>query len=152
MSSFCAKLKVVLSPPKKSTPNIFSPRAKMPKASDTTMNVHVSTNNGVASFMKLTLALLMMCIMGNDVKMFRSSMKLKINRVTTSDGEQAGRDADGQRHAEALDFAGAHANQDDGRNQRGDVRVKNRAERAGITGGNRAAQDLPLASSSRRRS
>ena len=59
-------------------------------------------------------------------------------------GEQAGRDADGQRHAEALDFARAHKNQNDGRNERRDVRIENRSERARVTGVNRAAQRFAL--------
>ena len=44
-----------------------------------------STNTGLAMAMKSILELLMRCIIGNEVRRLRSSMKLKINRVTTSE-------------------------------------------------------------------
>ena len=42
-------------------------------------------------------------------------------------GEQTQRHADGQRHAEAFDRAGAEVNKNNGRNERGGVRIKNDA-------------------------
>ena len=94
--------------------------------------------------MKLTFVLRMRWNMPSDFSQFRSSKKSKIEPRHDQRGEQARRHADGQRHAEALDFARAHENQNDGRNQRRDVRVENRAERAGVTGGDGAAQRFAL--------
>ena len=48
------------------------------------MKIVVASASGLPIFMKSTLELLMMCIIGSDLTMFRSTMKLKINRVTTS--------------------------------------------------------------------
>src|SRR5581483_3265382 len=58
---------------------------------------------------------------------------------------QAGGNTDGQRDAESLDFAGAHENEDDGRDQRGDVRIENGGEGARVTSGDGAAQGFALA-------
>ena len=53
--------------------------------------------------------------MCSDFKMFRSSRKLNISRVTTSDVNRLARNTNGQRDAEAhFDWARAHENQDDG--------------------------------------
>src|SRR6185437_7158016 len=59
-------------------------------------------------------------------------------------GEQAGGDTDGQRDAESFHRTGAHENQNDGRNQRRDVRVENGAEGAVIAGFERATQGFAL--------
>ena len=59
-------------------------------------------------------------------------------------GEQAGGHAYGQRDAETLDFTRPHENQNDRGNQRRDMRIENRAEGAGVTGGDGAAQRFAL--------
>ena len=55
-------------------------------------------------------------------------------------GEQAGGHADGERDTETFDRAGAHENEDDGRDERGDVRVEDGAKGFAVTGVERAAQ------------
>ena len=63
---------------------VFSPRPKMPKPSEQSMNTVVASASGLPSFMKSTWELLMMCSIFSDLIRFRSTMKLKISRVTTS--------------------------------------------------------------------
>ena len=46
--------------------------------------IQVSTNNGLAIFMKSIFVAVMKCAMESDFIRFRSSKKLKIKRVTTS--------------------------------------------------------------------
>ncbi len=108
------------------------------------MNVQVRMNNGVAAFIKFTFALLMMCKHGQRFDPIAVEQEIENQPRHHERGEQARRDTDGQRHTETFDRSGAHENQDHGRNQRRDVRIEDRSERARITGVNRAAQCFAL--------
>ena len=101
-------------------------------------------NNGLAAPMKLTFVLRMRWNIAERFQPVPVEQKVENQPRHDQRGEQARRHADGQRHAEALDFARAHENQNDGRDERRDVRIENRAERAGITGGDGAAQRFAL--------
>ena len=74
---------MVLSPPRKSTPNSFSPR-ETPKPRATTRNNVLTIASGLAKPMKFTLLLFTKCSIVSDFRMLRSVRKLKMSRVTTS--------------------------------------------------------------------
>ena len=94
--------------------------------------------------MKSSFVARMMCNMGRDLTQPRPMRKSKMSRVTTSAVNRLAATPMVSVTPKPLIGPGAHVNQDDGGNQRGDVRVKNGAERAVITRRQRAAQGLAL--------
>ena len=87
----------------------------MPNASDTTMNVHVSTNSGVASFKEVDPPVLDEMKHGQRFDEIAVEQEIEDEPGHDQRCKQAGGHADGEGHAEALDFAGAHVIQNHGR-------------------------------------
>ena len=108
------------------------------------MIVQDKMNAGLASLMKSSLVARMRWNIGSDLIQLWSSRKLKISRVTTSAVNRLAATPMVSVTPKPLISPVPMKIRMIGRNQRRDVRIENRAEGAGVTGGDGAAQRFAL--------